>query len=256
MNEERDSQLSAMIDGELPAAECELLARRLGKDELLRTQWSRYALIGAALRAERGVVLHDRVSWRVQSVIAQEAVYQEPAGESYSDEASQTLPAAANGVVGRRGTARWMRFAQPIMGAGIAAGVALVSIVWLRSQDSSVDPGTILASNSPEVIEAAAPLEVLASSVETSIDSTTIETVSNGEPDRYVTPQVATSSGVAPPARLANYVVAHSEFSGPLSRRMALLGLVTTESSTVSDELARELSQQTPVQPASAVNGQ
>ena len=54
---ERDSQLSAMFDGALPAAECELLARRLVRDEALRAQWSRYALIGAALRKERGVRL-------------------------------------------------------------------------------------------------------------------------------------------------------------------------------------------------------
>ena len=33
MNEELDSQLSAMFDDELPAAECELLARRLSRDE-------------------------------------------------------------------------------------------------------------------------------------------------------------------------------------------------------------------------------
>ena len=32
MNEELDSQLSAMFDNELPAAECELLARRLSRD--------------------------------------------------------------------------------------------------------------------------------------------------------------------------------------------------------------------------------
>ena len=62
-----------MFDGELPAAECELLARRLTRDEVLRSQWSRYSLIGAALRAERGVTLHDRVAWRVQSQVAQEA---------------------------------------------------------------------------------------------------------------------------------------------------------------------------------------
>ena len=47
---ERDSQLSAMFDGELASAECELLARRLVRDEALRGQWSRYALIGAALQ--------------------------------------------------------------------------------------------------------------------------------------------------------------------------------------------------------------
>ena len=52
---ERDSQLSAMFDGELPGAECELLARRLTRDDALRAQWSRYSMIGAAVRAERGV---------------------------------------------------------------------------------------------------------------------------------------------------------------------------------------------------------
>ena len=32
-NEELDSQLSAMFDDELPEPECELLARRLARDE-------------------------------------------------------------------------------------------------------------------------------------------------------------------------------------------------------------------------------
>src|SRR3954467_8570515 len=77
---ERDSQLSAMFDGELPAAECELLARRLVRDDALRSQWSRYALIGAALRRERGVKLDDRIARRVQAQIAQEATYGDAAG--------------------------------------------------------------------------------------------------------------------------------------------------------------------------------
>src|SRR4029077_6733949 len=55
MSEELDSQLSAMFDDELPAAECELLARRLSRDEQLQARWGRYAVIGASIRAERGV---------------------------------------------------------------------------------------------------------------------------------------------------------------------------------------------------------
>ncbi len=55
MNEELDSQLSAMFDNELPAAECELLARRLSRDGDLKARWGRYAVIGAVIRAERGV---------------------------------------------------------------------------------------------------------------------------------------------------------------------------------------------------------
>jgi len=55
MNEELDSQLSAMFDDELPEAECQLLARRLSRDDLLKARWRRYAVIGAAVRSERGV---------------------------------------------------------------------------------------------------------------------------------------------------------------------------------------------------------
>ena len=50
--DELESQLSAMFDGELPAAECELLARRIDREENLRACWARYALIGAAMRSE------------------------------------------------------------------------------------------------------------------------------------------------------------------------------------------------------------
>ena len=50
MNEELDSQLSAMFDDELPAAECELLARRLSRDEQLKARWGRYAVIASVTR--------------------------------------------------------------------------------------------------------------------------------------------------------------------------------------------------------------
>src|SRR5688572_20980877 len=97
---ERDSQLSAMFDGELPGGECELLARRLTRDEALRAQWSRFSMIGAALRAERGVALHDRVALRVQSVIAKEAAY----GDAASVDSPRALTAspAAAGVARQR----------------------------------------------------------------------------------------------------------------------------------------------------------
>src|SRR5690348_6593366 len=110
---ERDSQLSAMFDGELSAAECELLARRLARDEALRGQWSRYSLIGAALRSERGVKLHDRVAVRVQAQIFQEASYGDSAA---ADSAPVTRPATASGTARGAVGERWMRFARPVFG--------------------------------------------------------------------------------------------------------------------------------------------
>ena len=139
---ERDSQLSAMFDGELPGAECELLARRLTRDEVLRAQWSRFSMIGAALRAERGVALHDRVAWRVQSMVAQEATYGDGSVDSAANSRTAVIVPASE--LRAASAARWLRFARPVAGASIAAGVAAMSIFWLRTQD---DSQTLLAAN-------------------------------------------------------------------------------------------------------------
>jgi negative regulator of sigma E activity len=228
MNEERDSQLSAMFDGELPGVECELLARRLTRDEALRAQWSRFAMIGAALRSERGVALHDRVAWRVQSLVAQEVTY----GDGTADTAitaTRTSVLVPAGSASASAGQRWLRFARPVAGASIAAGVAAISIFWLRTQD---DAQPMLANNPVPESVVLAP-ETTGTTVALNTAPSVGPRVSNGEPDRYVTPAPSSSANIAPPARLANYVVAHSEYSGPLSRRMALLGLVATDPSEV-----------------------
>jgi sigma-E factor negative regulatory protein RseA len=234
MNEERqnerDSQLSAMFDGELPAAECELLARRLTRDEALRAQWSRFSMIGAALRSERGVALHDRVAWRVQSQVVQDPTY----GDGTFDTAAASTHTAVVASSTVKATARWARFARPVAGASIAAGVAAMSIMWLRT-DSGPDP--MLASNPVSAPASERPVserivlapEATGTTVALNEAPVAERVPSNGEPDVYVTPVPSSSTSIAPPARLANYVVAHSEYSSPLSRRMALLGLVATD---------------------------
>ncbi len=236
----RDSQLSAMFDGELSAAECDLLARRLAKDEALRAQWSRYSMIGAALRAERGVALHDRVAWRVQKAIAQEPTY----GEGDVAATGRTAAVVPADALRASRAERWMRFSRPLAGAGIAASVAVMSVLWLRNQ-SPAETVVASASNTPTetIVLTPEPAAVAAPVV-----------VSNGEPDLYSTPAPSSQTSIAPPARLANYVVAHSEYSGPLSRRMALLGLVGTESAEVivgSGEATSENADGTPSSEAS-----
>jgi len=222
---ERDSQLSAMFDGELAAAECELLARRLTRDETLRSLWSRYSMIGAALRAERGVALDDRVAWRVQSVIAQETSY----GDASSVDSASPMRASANAATGTvRATAgeRWMRFARPVVGASIAAGVAAMSIIWLQGQVTT--DSSLIASN-PIPQSVVLKPETVGTTVALNRTPAVVAPSVSGEPERYSTPAPSSQTSLAPQARLANYVVAHSEYSGPLSRRMALLGLVASE---------------------------
>jgi sigma-E factor negative regulatory protein RseA len=229
----RDSQLSAMFDGELPGAECELIARRMARDEALRSQWSRYSMIGAAIRAERGVALHDRVAWRVQSVVAQEPAYGD--GTDIGATNARTAAVVPAEVLRRAASRRWHRFARPLAGAGIAASVAAAAIFFLRVQGG---PAELIADN------AATPADSSQSIVLTPEPTTTapvaagqlpservaLVTPSTGDAGLYSTPAPSSSqSSIAPPASLANYVVAHSEYSGPISRRMALLGILASE---------------------------
>ena len=109
-NEELDSQLSAMFDNELPPGECELLARRLSRDPDIKARWGRYAVIGAVIRAERGVALEGIVAGRVSAALSSEP--------ALSVDAAQPS--------GSRIPYRWW---QPIAGVGLAAGVAAVSIL-------------------------------------------------------------------------------------------------------------------------------
>jgi anti-sigma factor RsiW len=69
-----ESQLSAMFDGELPAAECELLSRRIDRDQNLRSRWSRYALIGAAMRSEPVATARSGFASRVSAALAAAAL--------------------------------------------------------------------------------------------------------------------------------------------------------------------------------------
>ena len=230
-NLQRDSQLSAMFDGELASAECELMARRLTRDARLRDQWSRFALIGAALRADRNIHLDDRVAQRVSAALAGEPVLVEPTavatGSTHIAAAmSSGVPSTSAVVVEPRGNRprgnqRWLR---PVAGIGIAASVAAASILLLRTE-VPVQPAESLAAVVQDVPA------VLAVSESRAPESRDLGLRDNGEPPSYVTPQVSINPAAAlvPSAQLANYVVAHSEVSGPLSRRIVLSGLVASD---------------------------
>jgi negative regulator of sigma E activity len=131
MNEELDSQLSAMFDDELPVGECELLARRLSRDEALKARWGRYAVIGAVIRSERGVRLNAPLAGRVNAVLRAE-------------------PDLASAPAAQLATPASVRWWQPVAGAALAAGVAAVSVMWLRAQTPDA-PAALVAQQSSAV---------------------------------------------------------------------------------------------------------
>jgi hypothetical protein len=61
-------------------------------------------------------------------------------------------------------------------------------------------------------------------------------------PESYVVPATVERTPIVPTAELANYVVAHSEFSAPMSRRNLLSALVASESANEAgtDETRKE----------------
>jgi sigma-E factor negative regulatory protein RseA len=198
MNEhEHASQLSALFDDELPADQAELVIRRALKDPALRASWSRYSLIGAAMRSQPLAIRHslaDDLASRVQA-----RVHAEPENEAAVS--PQSLSAAgASRVAGlRRGA--W--------GVAIAAGVAAVSLLLVRMQLPQ-------ATATVAVVESAsrpAPVTLGALSANVAVPKPVLEariaSANNALPS-YTTPVNNSDSGQRLSAPLVNYVVAHS----------------------------------------------
>ena len=194
MNEMLDSQLSAMFDDELPAAECELLARRLSRDEALQARWRHYAIIGAAVRGERGLALGIDLRRRVRKAVAAEAELSpvpSVAGADAGRVASSRRALAGRGGRGRR------RGRGGLVGvlAALAGSRGRMRPSWRADRRSRVGGHQRGSRRSPTATSCRPP---------------------------------SNRNSVVPTAELANYVVAHSEYSAPLSRRNLLSSLVAT----------------------------
>jgi sigma-E factor negative regulatory protein RseA len=199
MNEhEHASQLSALFDDELPADQTGLVIRRALKDPALRASWSRYALIGAAMRSQPLAIGHsltDDLASRVQA-----RVQSEPEGQA--EMLPQSLPAAGAGRVAGMQRGAW--------GVAIAAGVAAVSLLLVRMQAPQATSRVALVApaiqNSPAT-PGALPASVAATKP---VVESRLVAASSALPS-YTTPVNNSDSGQRLSAPLVNYVVAHSE---------------------------------------------
>lgn len=129
-------QLSALLDGELPAAEVPMAVRRMARDAGLRDATLRYCLIGDALRNE---LPPGRPAGLVERVRAE-------LGDA-------PVPAATR--------APW-RYGRVAGGFAVAASVALVALLALPGRQAELPPPTIsatdIASPSPEQMMAIPPV--------------------------------------------------------------------------------------------------
>jgi negative regulator of sigma E activity len=196
MSEQIREQVSAFLDGELPDTETELLLKRLTRDGELRESFGRYALIGEALRGAGSQILTRGFASRVNLAIDGEPA-QAPAHAQLTREP------------------RWWR---PIAGVTVAAGVAAVAIVAL--QQRSISPHLSGASMTAQNVTA--PLKTAAPSQ--------LPLQGGGGPREALSYTVPAASTDAPsaiaPARLTNYVFAHSKYSSGLGQRGLLTDLL------------------------------
>ena len=116
-------QLSAFVDGELPANEAELLMRRMGQDAELRKEVAEYLAIGRLIRAEAGLAGADRLYERVAAEI----------GDEQNDAAADVADAV--------GTGSRSRAIRPLVGFAVAATVALIAIFALQQTGEDLAPG-------------------------------------------------------------------------------------------------------------------
>jgi negative regulator of sigma E activity len=209
MNEhERSSQLSALFDGELPVEQAGMVIRRAMKDGQMRASWGRYALIGAAIRNEPLAVrtrLGDDVAARVAARLSAEMPI-----------APASVQSAALFPQQRAGRSQ---FAKGAWGMAIAASVAVVSLVVMRSQ------APVQAGSPALVAQAALPVAVavdqspVATLPSVAVPASGVQMASALEQrasltealPSYTTPVGGSDSASRFGQPLVNYVVAHSE---------------------------------------------
>lgn len=120
IDQEQNSQLSALFDGELPPQQAEMVIRRTLRDEGMRASWERYSLIGACLRGEP-ITRHNSIAERVQASLAAERELN-----------VSNLPVRRGESAAATGTRSFL-FGRGALGGAIAAGVAAVSILVVRA---------------------------------------------------------------------------------------------------------------------------
>lgn len=124
MSDKSNQQISNLMDGELEANASQFLIKRMAADKVLSQTWDNYHLIKSCLQKEK----------------------QEPLVFDIASRVSAELGLTKNKVIVERPSVnRWLK---PVMGLGIAASVAFLSVFMLQNQqieNTNVQPGIIVA---------------------------------------------------------------------------------------------------------------
>jgi negative regulator of sigma E activity len=117
--ESRLETLSALADGELGRDELRFVLRNVAGDGALRQRWARWHVVRACLLRQPAVLVDARFADAVMARVAAEA-----------------------------GPAVAMRWLRPVMGAAVAAGVAVLALYVIQPATTPAPPVATLAQTS------------------------------------------------------------------------------------------------------------
>jgi sigma-E factor negative regulatory protein RseA len=211
MTEAIREQLSAFVDGELSPVEAELLLKRVDRDPALRATLDSYLLLGAAIRSETTGAPSRDFAARVAK-----AVDAEQSGTTKVLSWATRLTRRPDG----RRKSMWMA----VGGSVVAASVVALAILITPhvSQNVPNSPETMAATNSAA--------NSVISNAQTTADEPTVIPADVVRASQLRQQVENEWSSQRDSTRLASYVVAHSQYASPLSRRNALTGLLVEES--------------------------
>jgi hypothetical protein len=177
-------QLSALLDGELPIEEEELLFRQLEKNQEYRAILGRYTLLTELIQGSPADPAVLSVSERIRAALTELAPHSE-----------RRMP-----------TNSWSTAVKGLVGAGIAASVAILALISLNTIERDSTPVPAIAE---------------------------LQTVS----ESYTVPAVEPGNRmVITPARLTSYLVSHGEFFNAPSRLTIDSHLVSKMPGTPADQ--------------------
>ena len=204
MNDLLHEQLSALIDGELPAAETTLLLKRLEREPELRVRLARYRVCGETLRGGDRVRVRSEFTLKLAAAMADE-------------------PPHAPVVRPRRAAAA-LRVLKPLVGFAVAAGVAGAAILVMGRPGVPGAAQQLAQQPRPAPAALAQPAPVR--------NAPRMLSASNAfgaEPASYTTPAQRPALTPIPQAELTKYALAHSEVASPLGLHSLLTSLVADE---------------------------
>jgi negative regulator of sigma E activity len=227
--QEHSSQLSALFDNELSPEQAELVIRRALKDPAMRTSWGRYALIGACMRGEplagRSRPESD-VAARVRIKLAVEGG--RTPGQNETPDAGST------------GTGKSMLL-RGAMGMAIAAGVAAVSLLLIRTQ--APQSGAMVAKAAPQVQTQSRPVESAPVLAAGAAPGSRALVARASTPQSYSAAVDTSPAGQRLDAPLVNYVISHSEVSASAVRFSPLSTVMNS-----SDDFTQDTVEMTPAE--------